>query len=478
MADGGRRRVTAFATQPLLTLVEVAQFANGDLAVRDVPGVPAEREAFLRAGVAGASIDTRSIEPGELFVPLAGEHMDGHAFLAEAFRRGAAAALCDRAHYGELAGREPGPLIVVADVTAALQRLAHGYRERWSGLLIGVTGSAGKTTTKDLVALVLATAAPTLRTEGNLNNHWGVPLTLLRLRPEHRAAVVEMAMSHRGEIAALATLAIPNEAVITNAGTAHLEGLGSLEAIAEEKASLAVALRPQETAFVGADSPRLIAATASAKCRIVRYGLAKDADVRPHRIEALGERGSRVEVEGFPPLNLRLVGSHQIANALAALAVAREHKLDPAAAVQAIESYRPSGKRMEIRHARGATLIVDCYNANPDATRAALETLAEWPGHGRRIALLGDMLELGPRAAELHRDTGAAVRDAELWSVGAHAADYAAGAKRGVRTRVLSSIDEARAELGAALAPGVTVLLKASRGAALERVLEGLETED
>jgi UDP-N-acetylmuramoyl-tripeptide--D-alanyl-D-alanine ligase len=470
--------VTAFATQPVLTLVELAQFANGDLMVREVPGGAAEREAFLRAGIAGASIDTRTLVPGELFVPLAGEHADGHTFLAEAFRRGAAAALCDRAHHAEFAGREPGPLIVVPDVTAALQRLARSVRERWSGLLIGVTGSAGKTTTKDLVALVLASAAPTLRTEGNLNNHWGVPLTLLQLRPEHRAAVVEMAMSHPGEIAALASVAIPNEAVITNAGSAHLEGLGSLEAIAAEKASLAFALRPQETAFAGADSPRLLAALARAKCRIVRYGLAKDADVRPRRIEALAEQGSRVEVDGFPPLHLQLVGSHQVANALAALAVAREHKIDPAAAVAAIESYRPAGKRMQIRHARGATLIVDCYNANPDSTRAALETLAAWPGSGRRIALLGDMLELGKRASELHRETGAAVKDAELWSVGAHAADYAAGARRGVRTHVLSSIEEARGELARALAPGVTVLLKASRGAALERALDGLEMED
>ncbi|MBI1798886.1 MAG: UDP-N-acetylmuramoyl-tripeptide--D-alanyl-D-alanine ligase, partial [Candidatus Eisenbacteria bacterium] len=458
------------------TLVELAQFASGDLVVREVPAAANARETFLKSGIGGASIDTRTLEPGDLFVPLPGRYADGHAFLKEAFRRGAAAALCDRSHHAAIAGREPGPLVVVENVTSALQRVARRYRERWPGWMVGVTGSAGKTTTRDLVAAALATAHPTLKTEGNLNNHWGVPLTLLKLRPGHRAAVVEMAMNRAGEIGELAAIAMPQAAVITNAGSAHLEGLGSLEAIAREKASLAFALRPREVAFAGADSPRLIAALAGARCRVVRYGLAKNAEVRPRRIEALGEHGNRFEVEGFPPVHLRLIGRHQIANALAAIAVARERRLDPVAVKAALEAYRPISGRMELQSARGATLLVDCYNANPDATRAALETLATWPGEGRRIALLGDMLELGPRAAELHRETGAAVRGAELWAIGAHAADYAAGAKRlGIETRIWPGIDEARAALALVLAPGVVVLVKASRGAALERVLEGLE---
>ena len=469
--------MSAFATAPVLTLPEVAQFAGGDLTVRDVPADAPAREAFLRAGVGGFSIDTRTLEPGDLFVPLRGGNSDGHAFLAEAFRRGAAAALCDRAHHAAIAGREPGPLIVVEDVTAALQRMARKHRERWHGLMLCVTGSAGKTTTKDLVAAVLAAATPTLKTEGNLNNHWGVPLTLLRLKPEHKCAVVELAMNHAGEIAALAALAAPAMAVITNAGAAHLEGLGSLEAIAREKASLAFALKPGDVAFVGADSPRLITALAGAKCRLVRYGLAAGADVRPKRLEPLGPDGSRFEVEGFPKVHLRLVGSHQVANALAALAVARELRLDPAATVAAIEAARPGKGRMQIQHARGSTLLVDCYNANPDSMRAALETLAQWPGAGRRIALLGDMLELGGTAAALHREIGAAVRGAELWVVGVHAAEYAAGA-RGIEVRRFGDVREAGAALTSALGPGVMVLLKASRGAALERALEGLNLED
>jgi UDP-N-acetylmuramoyl-tripeptide--D-alanyl-D-alanine ligase len=464
------------ATAPALTLPQVARLAAGDLVVREVPGDATAREALLARTVEGASIDSRSIRHGELFVPLRGGQTDGHRFLADAFARGAAAALCARAAYPEWRGREPGPLVVVEDVTEALQRLARGHRDHWTGLLIGVTGSAGKTTTKDLVAAVLATAGETLATEGNLNNHWGVPLTLLRLRPAHRAAVVEMAMSGVGEIATLAGIARPSAAVITNAGRAHLggPGLGTIEAIAREKAALARALPAGQPVFAGADSPELLAALAGVAARVVRYGFAPDAEVRPRAYQDLGPDGSRLEVEGFPALHLRLVGRHLAQNALAALAVAREYRLDPEAAVLALEAARPGKGRMEVRHARGAELLVDCYNANPDSTRAALATLASWPAR-RRIAVLGDMLELGPDAARLHEEVGAAVRDAELWVVGTHAADTAAGAARvGAPTRVFADKPALAVALAGELGPGVVVLLKASRGAALEDVLAGI----
>jgi UDP-N-acetylmuramoyl-tripeptide--D-alanyl-D-alanine ligase len=462
-------------TAPLLTLPQLAQMAQGDLHVARVPPGAAAREAFLRSGISGVSIDTRTLEPGDLFVPLAGSRADGHAFLEQAFAKGAAAALCARAHAGAWAGREPGPLVVVDDVTEGLQRLAQRHREAWPGALMGVTGSTGKTTTKDLVALALATAAPTLKTEGNLNNHWGVPLTLLRLRPEHRAAVVEMGMSHPGEIALLAAIAQPNAGVITNVGRAHLEAFGTLEAIAREKAALVHALRPQGVAFVHADSPALEPALAGARCRIVRFGLSARADVRPSSIEDLGPRGVGLAVDGFPPFTLPLVGLHQASNALAALAVAREFGLDPAAVAAALASAPGSKGRMEVRQAGGATLLVDCYNANPDSTRAALETLATWPGARRRIAILGDMLELGAAAAALHRETASAIRDAELWAVGAHAGDWIAGAGAlAAPARRFAEALEVAPALRDVLADGVVVLLKASRGARLERALEGL----
>jgi len=470
--------MSAATSAPILTLPQVAQFAGGDLVGRAPSGDPAAREAWLRSGIEGVSIDSRSLTPGDLFVPLRGGSADGHRFLADAFARGAAAALCERSAYPGWEGHEPGPLVLVDDVTVALQRMAKRFREQWHGLLIGITGSSGKTTTKELVAAVLASAAPTLRTEGNLNNHWGVPLTLMRLRPTHQAAVVEIAMNAAGEIAALGTVASPTAAVITNAGRAHLggHGLGTLEAIAREKASLAAALPNGAPVFAGADSPLLIAALQGSKARVIPYGLVEDAVVRAERIEPLGPDGSRFEVAGFPPVHLRLVGLHQVANACAALAVAREYQLDPAAAVAALAAVRPTGGRMEVRALRGATLLIDFYNANPDSMRAALDTLARFAPASRRIAVLGDMLELGPEAPALHRESGAAVRNAELWVTGRHADDYAAGARpAGIETRVFPDKPALGRALAAVLEPGTVVLLKASRGSALEDVLTTVE---
>jgi len=461
-----------------VTLVELAQWAGGDLVVREVPGDARAREALLQTIVHGGTLDTRALKPGMLFVPLPGSRTDGHAFLDEAFERGAAAALCARSVYPRIQHLALGPLVLVDDVTAGLQKLATRVRDRWGGWVLAVTGSAGKTTTKELVSAVLATAGPVLRTTGNLNNHWGLPLTMLGLEPAYRAAVLEMGMNHAGEIAALAAIAHPNACVITNAGSAHLENLGSLEGIAREKASLAFALRPGEPAFVGADSPRLLAAVKGAPARIIPYGLAKAAEVRPEKVEDLGPEGSRFQVAGFPPVHLRLIGLHQVANALAALAVARHLKLDPAAVVAALEAYRPLKGRMEIQHAGGATLLVDHYNANPDSMRAALATLSGWPGATRRIAVLGDMRELGETAAGLHEQVGSEVRGAELWVVGEHAGDYAAGARKaGVEARRFPDKAAVAAALRDQLAPGTVVLLKASRGAALEDVLAGLPVE-
>jgi len=284
-----------------------------------------------------------------------------------------------------------------------------------------------------------------------------------------------MGMNHAGEIAALAAIAHPNACVITNAGSAHLENLGSLEAIAREKASLAFALKRGEPAFVGADSPRLLDAVKGAPARVISYGLSKQAEVRPDDVEDLGPEGTRFRIKGFPPVHLKLVGLHQVANALAALAVARERRLDPGAVVAALQAYRPLKGRMEVQHAAGATLIVDHYNANPDSMRAALATLATWPGARRRIAVLGDMRELGETAARLHAEVGAAVREAELWVVGEHAGAYAEGAARaGVTARRFPDKGAVAAALRDELKPGTVVLLKASRGAALEDVLAGL----
>jgi UDP-N-acetylmuramoyl-tripeptide--D-alanyl-D-alanine ligase len=231
--------------------------------------------------------------------------------------------------------------------------------------------------------------------------------------------------------------------------------------------------------FANLDSAPLAAAVRGMPQRVIGYGLSPDAAVRPKRLEPLGEQGTRLEVEGFPPCRLALVGRHLAVNALAAFAVARELGLDPTRTVHALESYRPLQGRMEVRHDGGATLLVDYYNANPDSMKAALDVLATWPDARRRIAVLGDMLELGAGAAALHREVGAAVRDAELWAVGHHAADLVEGARSAGATATLMPDKPAAARaLREALAPGVVVLLKASRGMALEHVLEGIGGED
>jgi UDP-N-acetylmuramoyl-tripeptide--D-alanyl-D-alanine ligase len=339
-----------------------------------------------------------------------------------------------------------------------------------------VTGSTGKTTTKDLIALALEAAMPTLKTEGNLNNHWGVPLMLLRLSPEHRAAVIEMGSNHPGEIALLARLAQPEGGVITNAGSAHIEYFGSVAGVAQEKAALGFAIPPEGWLVAGAESAELMRALQDVRCRLVTFGFSATADLHPRRLDDRGPAGLALEVEGFPPLRLSLVGRHQALNAMAALAVARELGLDPHTTIAALERTRAASGRMEVRELRGAHLLVDYYNANPESARAALESLAAWPGATRRIAVLGDMLELGEHAARFHREVGSSVRGAELWVVGRYAEDYASGARASeVRVQIFPDRDTLAAGLEKVLKPGVVVLFKASRGAALERVLEALE---
>jgi UDP-N-acetylmuramoyl-tripeptide--D-alanyl-D-alanine ligase len=240
--------------------------------------------------------------------------------------------------------------------------------------------------------------------------------------------------------------------------------------------SIAAGLPAGAPVFAGADSPALMRALRGAPQRVISYGLAPEAEVRPERVEDLAADGVRLEVRGFPPCRLRLVGRHQAANALAAFAVAREFGLDPAAVVAALEGYAPAKGRMEVRRMRDAVVIADCYNANPDSTRAALSALAGWPGVRRRIAVLGDMLELGAGAPRLHAETAAAARDAEVWVVGAYAGDYARGARAaGVPVRVFADKEELAAALVPELGPGVAVLVKGSRGAALETVIAAIE---
>jgi len=429
--------------------------------------------AGLRCRAVGT--DTRRLEGGELFVALRGPRFDGHAFLEEAARRGAAAALAERP--------APGlPTVVVPDALAALGRLAAAWREALAGPLVAVTGSCGKTTVKELLAAVLAGRGPVLASPGNLNNAVGLPLSLLRLEGGHRAAVVELGASAPGEIAALASLARPQVAVLTGAGAAHLEGFGSLEGVARAKGELLEALPEDGVAVLPADQPFApLWRELAGRRRVLDFGLEAGA-VRAVpgslRVEPEGpEPGTRFVLQaprGEAPVRLRLLGAHQVRNALAAAAAALALGMDLEAVRRGLEAVAPVPGRLQPRRGpRGALLLDDSYNANPDSLAAALAVLAE--ARGRRLLALGDMLELGPEAEALHREAGRRAREAgveRLHALGPLAREAAAAFGPGGQAH--ENPEALARALLRDLAPGVVALVKGSRGAGMERVVQAL----
>ena len=430
--------------------------------------------------VVGATLDSRAARPGEVFVPLPGRATDGHRFLAEARAHGAIACLCRADRVAETDLESAAPLLVVEDPETALQAWGAARRTAWKGTAIGVTGSNGKTTTKNLIAACLAAVAPTHATEGNRNNHLGVPLTLTGLSDDHVYAVIEMGMNHRGEIARLAEWASPRLGVITHVAAAHLEALGSVEEVARAKLELAEKLPADGVLIVPAGEPVLDGALAelAIAARRVTFALAGEADLVATRISDLGAAGVSFQVDGFPPVRLRLPGRHNVKNALAALAVARELGVDPQVAAAALGTVSPLSGRMETVVSGGVTLILDHYNANPDSMRAALDALSRWPAK-RRFAALGEMKELGAYEAQGHREVGeAAGRLDGLYLVGEATAHVAEGARaaglKEERVRGFSSREEMVEALASALAPGDVVLIKGSRSSRMEEVSDRL----
>jgi len=428
------------------------------------------------AAFAGVSIDSRTLEPGELFVALGGERFDGHGFLADARERGAAGALVSRPD-----GR-PLPQVVVPDTQAALGALAAAWRARNPALVLGVGGSNGKTTTKELLAAILAGCGPTLATRGNLNNHIGVPLTLLRLEPAHRYAVVEMGANHPGEIAALARLARPAIALVTNAGDEHLEGFGDLEGVAHAEGEMFAALAADGTAVINADDPfcGLWCTMAPRGARILRFGIDAAADVRALSIAGRIESGGfttafLLAVDGEQArVRLPLAGRHNVSNALGAAAAAHAAGVSLPAIVAGLERMRPVSGRLQLKAGlHGSWLIDDSYNANPSSVRAGIDVFCALPGE--HWLVLGEMAELGDETVASHAGVGDYARRAgitRLFAMGAasrHAVD-AFGAR--------ASWYEDAARLGdavaASLEPGVTTLVKGSRVNRLERVVERL----
>ena len=447
-----------------LPLSRIAHF----LGAPEPANVSADQQAI------GYSIDSRTIQPGELFFAVKGEKMDGHDFVQQAIEKGAIAAVVSK----EKALPSSLPLLRVDDTLAALQTLATAVRKLWGKPLVGVTGSAGKTTTKEAIAHVLATRLKVHKSEGNFNNHFGLPLMLLKLQPEHDVAVIEMGMSHSGEITALAKIAQPETGVVTNVAPVHLEFFNSIADIAKAKYELIASLPSTGTAVLNADDEYVSQFGRDFKGKVLKYGLAPGASIRAENIAARGEHGSifDVVVDGQrQQAALPLVGSHNVLNALAAIAVALERGFALSQAVQALQTLRPADKRGQVVRLGNITVINDCYNSNPKALAAMVDALAGMPAQ-RRIVVAGEMLELGPSGAEMHRDSGRHIADKGidlLLGVRGLAQEMVTSAKAaGIQARFMASPEEAGEWLRANAKDGDVVLLKASRGVKLEKALE------
>jgi UDP-N-acetylmuramoyl-tripeptide--D-alanyl-D-alanine ligase len=367
-----------------------------------------ERVAF------GVSIDSRSIKPGELFVAIRGPKNDGHDHLAEAAERGAIAAMVQKQEVGKVS--VGFSILFVPDTQKALQQMARGYRKMLPVRVVSVTGSSGKSSTKEMLAAVLGTMGQTHRTPGNLNNHFGVPLTLMGIGADDVWAVVELAMNAPGEIGPLAELAEPEAGLVTHIGWAHVEGTGSREATAREKGALYRSLPATGLAISNADDPYEKMTLEGCKARVVRVGRSAEADYRLQKVECEGET-TRFVCEG--PLGrmevlLPVPGAHMALNAAQALAAGVELGAEPKAAASALEHIRLPVGRLKLEKLRQGWLIDDSYNSNPDSLAAGLNTLQELPGEGRNVALLGAMAELGSFSRMLHEEAGATVAKGKI----------------------------------------------------------------
>jgi UDP-N-acetylmuramoyl-tripeptide--D-alanyl-D-alanine ligase len=448
-----------------LTLGFIAQSAGGRLAGADRP-------------LDSVAIDSRMIAPGGLFVALKGEQADGHDFASQAVARGAAGLLVDRQLPIE------APQVIVPDVLAALTTCARAHRRRFTGPIVAVTGSNGKTTTKEMIGAVLAVRGPCLITRGNLNNHIGVPLTLLALRPGHRSAVIEMGASHRREIAHLMAIAEPGIGIVTNAGAAHLEGFGSLDGVAEGKGELFAGLPQDGVAVINADdryAPRW--RTLASGRRIVTFGLDQPADYSARGVTSSLEHNRPVldfelaAPDGTVRISLALAGLHNLRNAVGAAAASQMAGASLDDVARGLGSVKPVKGRLEFRPAaNGAVLVDDSYNANPGSLKAGLDAFRSFGG--ARWLVLGDMMELGSASEALHREIGAYARESgieRLLAVGTRAKGAADAFGPGAAW--FDNVDDLITEARRTLRPDVAVLVKGSRSNRLERVAQALAPE-
>jgi UDP-N-acetylmuramoyl-tripeptide--D-alanyl-D-alanine ligase len=432
---------------------------------------------FDRSAVAaGYSIDSRTVQPGDLFFAVKGERLDGHDFVEQALATGAIGAIIGKEHAPRYTVKTG--LLVVDDTLSALQALGAAVRRMWGKTVVGLTGSTGKTTTKEAIAHLLATQYRVLKTEGNLNNHFGLPLTLLKLEAAHDIAVIELGMNHAGEITALARIAAHDVGVVTNVAPLHLEFFDSVSAIARAKYELIESLHAGGAAVLNCDDEYVSQFGRDFHGKVVTFGLGATADVRAENIVHRGAEGSVFDIvvgSVRERASLPLVGKHNVYNALAAIAAALERGIKPSEAAAALATLQAQDKRGQLLELGGATVINDCYNANPKAMNAMVDVLASMPAK-RRIVVAGEMLELGPTAPELHRRTGAYMAEQKIdvvVGVRGLATEIVAAAKQaGLRAEFLESPEQAGEWLARETRRGDAILLKASRGVKLERALD------
>ncbi|HEY1500430.1 MAG TPA: UDP-N-acetylmuramoyl-tripeptide--D-alanyl-D-alanine ligase [Acidobacteriaceae bacterium] len=455
-----------------LTLEQVARWSAADVSVH---------AASIAA--TGYSIDSRTLRPGDLFFAIRGERFDGHDFVEAALGRGASAAVIARDRIDALPAKHP--LLLVDDPLVALQRLAAAVRRHWGKRVVGITGSAGKTTTKEAVAAVLGARFRVLKSLGNLNNGYGLPLQLLRLDPADEVAVIEMGMSAAGEIAALCRIAAPDWGVVTNVGHAHAEFFhDGVAGVARAKYELVESLPRHGVAFLNCDDAYVSQFGRDFDGKVVYFGRGPCGDPHSESTEVLGAGGLKMQVragEQRCELHLHLPGEHNAANVLAAIAVGVEAGIPLTECCAALEKLQPEDKRGQVLTIRGATIINDAYNSNPEALQSMIRTLAGVPAQ-RRILVAGEMLELGLEAEALHAASGKAAAQAGIHiviGVRGNARHIVEGAREGgAEALFLETPEAAGAWLREHLRQGDAVLLKGSRGVKLERALEAFEAQE
>ena len=461
----------------ILTLEEVLKATGGKL-------LQGERNTFFQ----GISTDSRTLSEGELFIALKGDRFDGHHFTVEVLEKKAGGVVIEEDRVGDIRwnGYRSRAVIAVKDTLFALGDLAHDWRRKYRTPVVALTGSNGKTTTKEMIAACLETTFPVLKTKGNLNNLIGLPLTLLALTEKERVVVLEMGMNVPGEIRRLTEIAEPDIGLITNIQKVHLKGMGSLEKLKEEKGELFRRMRRDGTILVNQDDPLVIDLANHYVGQKITYGIERPAEVMAKEIKLKGAEGTSFTLileREVMEIHLRLLGRHFVPNALSAMAVACLFGVEVNQAKEALEHFQPFPMRMEVIPLKGGkTLINDAYNANPYSMELALETLVEAKGEGKAIAVLGDMLELGNFTREAHEQLGEKVSKLSidfLLALGEEAPVVVESAIRHgfpvERGRVVESHSEAISLLRKMIQNGDWILVKGSRRMAMEKIVEGLQ---